>query len=195
MVWKMNANDLLERAVSGDREAFETLLRPHREGILNLAYRMSGNREDALEIGQEVILKVFKYLGRFRRDMNMKNWLYSITVNAARDHLRRRQSSFRVLDRPLDTGAGDDAANPETRYLNREIRSKIRECLEVLTPKEKSVFLLRDGEGYSIAETAAVLGFSSASVRTHLSRARKKIRDRFVRIYPMSGRGQSDEVS
>jgi len=70
----------------------------------------------------------------------------------------------------------DVSPNPEQQFLNKEIGSKIESCLRDLSPKEKTVFLLRDGDGFSVEETSRILRCSSLSVRTHLSRARKKIR-------------------
>ena len=78
-----------------------------------------------------------------------------------------------------------DAYNPEKKFLNQEIKEKIQSCLHILSPKERAVFLLRDGEGLSIKEASMVLGSSSISIRTHLSRARQKIRARFEKIYPV----------
>jgi RNA polymerase sigma-70 factor (ECF subfamily) len=79
----------------------------------------------------------------------------------------------------VDFSAGHD---PEKQLLNREIRAKIETCLKDLSPKEKATFLLRDGEGFSIQEASEILKCSSISIRTHLSRARKRIREQFEKI-------------
>ena len=77
----------------------------------------------------------------------------------------------------------NETSDIESYVINDEIKEKISVCLSVLTPKEKAIFLLRDNEGFSIKETAEILKSSSVSVRTHLSRARQKIRREFEKIY------------
>lgn len=78
----------------------------------------------------------------------------------------------------------DLSTDPEAQFLNKEVWEKVAYCLESLSPKERAVFLLRDGEGLSVKEAAGVLGASSMSVRTHLSRARQKLRGRLEKIFP-----------
>jgi RNA polymerase sigma-70 factor (ECF subfamily) len=104
-------------------------------------------------------------------------------MNSAYDYLRGKKKYKDLVEKqkslPVDTGL-----DPEKKLVNKEIKEKIETCLKTLSPKEKSVFLLRDGEGFSIKETSGILGCSSMSVRTHLSRARQKIRKQFEKIYP-----------
>jgi RNA polymerase sigma-70 factor (ECF subfamily) len=178
-----NEEELIEAALQGDEDAFEFLLYPYRNNMLNLSYRMVGNFEDAKEVCQEAILKIFKYMSGFKRDKSFKNWMYKIVVNASNDFLRkkRRQEDIFSMKRVL----ADNLSNsPETQFLDKEVREKIAYCLGDLSPKERAVFLLRDGEGLSVKETAGILGASSMSVRTHLSRARRKLRSRLEKIFP-----------
>jgi RNA polymerase sigma-70 factor (ECF subfamily) len=144
---------------------------------------MVGNLEDAKEISQEAIIKIFRYLNGYKKGKSFKNWMYKIVVNASNDFLRkkRKQEDIFAMKKVL---AEDLTINPETEFLNKEVREKITYCLEDLSPKEKAVFLLRDSEGLSIKEAAGILGVSSMSVRTHLSRARQKLRIRLEKIFP-----------
>ncbi|MGD2295652.1 MAG: RNA polymerase sigma factor [Candidatus Aminicenantes bacterium] len=172
--------ELIEEVLRGNHDSFEPLLTPYRQGMLNIAYRMSGNREEAKEICQEAVIKIFKYLRSYKRGRIFKNWIYKTVMNCSYDHLKKRRRFDRVIEEQksrVDTRA----FNPEKRFLNLELREKIRRCLRVLSPKEKAVFLLRDGEGLSVKETSRVLGSSSVSIRTHLSRARQKLRVEFER--------------
>lgn len=174
--------DLIAEVLRGNHESFEPLLRPYRQGMLNMAYRMTGDLEEAKEICQDAVIKIYKYLGSFKRGKKFKNWLFKTVVNCSYDHLKKRSRQDFVVEeqkKRLDF----ELYNPEKSFLNLEIKEKIEHCLGVLSPKEKAVFLLRDGEGMSIQETSQVLGSSSISVRTHLSRARQKIRMEFERCY------------
>ena len=174
-------NALAAEAAKGDPRAFGSLVRPYRRGMLNLAYRMTGNEEEAKEIIQEALIKSFRYLHRFDRKRSFKNWLYKITANASRDFLRKKIRHQTAVN---ESGwEVQEETTPESRFLNKEIKAKIDQCLQDLSPKEKLVYLLRERQGFSVKETAQITGASSASVRTHLSRARKKIKSRFVSIY------------
>jgi len=173
---------LIEDVLMGKHESFEPLLRPYRQGMLNMAYRMTGNLEEAKEVCQEAVFKVFRYLKTFKKGKSFKSWLYRVVMNSAYDRLRQEARHSNTAG-ASDTSFPDETHNPEKRYLELEIKEKIRASFRLLTPKEKSVFLLRDGEGMSIRETSEVLGCSSLSVRTHLSRARAKIRMEFARVY------------
>lgn len=185
--------ELIEAALQGDEEAFALLLYPYRNIMLTLSYRMTGNLEDAKEACQEAILKIFRYLNGYKKGKNFKNWMCKIVVNASNDQLRKKQKQEAIyaVKRVL---TDNRTANPETQFLNKEIGEKIAFCLEGLSPKEKSVFLLRDGEGLSVKETAAVLGASSMSVRTHLSRARQKLRGWLEKAFPEGSWREKNEL-
>jgi len=174
---------LVDKALGGDEDAFEQLLYPYRNGMLNIAYQMTGNTEEARDICQTAMIKIFKHLKRFRQGKNLKNWLYKIVKNVANDFYRKkkRDEGLKEEHKKMGVSAG---YSPEKDFLNREIREKIEACLKYLSPREKMVFLLRDAEGFSIKETAIVMGSSSQSVRTHLCRARRKLRLEFEKIYP-----------
>jgi len=174
-------DELVEDVLSGDHRAFELLLQPYRQGLLSMAYRMTGNLEEAKEVCQEALIKVYRYLRRFKKGRSFKSWIYRITVNSAYDSLRKKKKDEYLVEsqKKIDFSAGHD---PEKQLLNREIKAKIETCLQNLSPKEKATFLLRDGEGFSIQEASEILECSSISIRTHLSRARRKIREQFEKI-------------
>ncbi len=96
-------------------------------------------------------------------------------MNSAYDFLRKKKKAGDIIESQKML-AVDVNSGPEQQFLNKEIRAKIESCLRNLSPKEKAVFLLRDGDGFSVEETSRILKCSLLSVRTHLSRARKKIR-------------------
>lgn len=175
--------NLIRASLKGDEEAFERLLLPYKQRILTLAFRMTGNMEDSKEVSQEAVLRIFRYLHSYKSGRSFKNWLYKTVVNSSYDFLRRRGRQMDIIEKHKDPELASGRGTPEKRYLNTEIREKIKQCLAYLSPREKAIYLLRDAEGLSIRETCRVLGVSSSSVRTHLSRARRKIRIRFEEIY------------
>lgn len=180
-MWMKNDDELVGEILKGDQSSFELLLQPYRLGLLNMAYRMTGNREEAKEICQDALIKVYRYLHGFEKGKSFKSWVYKITMNSAYDFLRKKKKSEDIIERQKDMHFAT-SPNPEQQFLNREIRSKIESCLQNLSPKEKAVFLLRDGDGFTVEETSEILKCSSLSVRTHLSRARKKIRAQFDKV-------------
>lgn len=169
---------LIEEVLQGNHSSFEPLLQPYRQGFLTMAYRVTGNIEEAKEVCQEALLKIFKYLGSFKKGRSFKTWAYRIVINTSFDFLREKKKFEKVLEIQKKSFVFENS-DAEKRVWNREIREKIQNVLHILTPKEKAVFLLRDGEGLSVWEASKVLGCSQMSIRTHLSRARQKIRDHF----------------
>ncbi len=174
-------DELVDEVLRGNHSSFELLLHPYRQGLLNMAYRMTGNLEEAKEVCQETLIKAYRYLDKFKKGRSFKSWIYKITVNSAYDSLRKKKRFEDLVEsqKKIGLSAGQD---PEKQLLNTEIKAKIETCLQGLSPKEKATFLLRDGEGFSIEEASEILKCSSMSVRTHLSRARKKIREQFTKI-------------
>jgi RNA polymerase sigma-70 factor (ECF subfamily) len=181
----LREKELVERVLNGDVAAFEPLVLPYRKPLLGLAYRMTQNTEDAQEVAQEAFLRAFKYLRHFDVERSFKNWLTQILVHAARHYRNRRFREEQALrSDPVRETALTSAAGPENGHERRALKTRLMNCLEVLTPRERDVFLLRDIEDLTIQESAKALGCSAISVRVHLSSARKKIRDRIKAQYP-----------
>jgi len=172
--------------LAGKTEAFEPLVLPYRTSLFNIAYRMTGNMEDAKEAAQETLMKAFKYLKRFDPDRSFRNWFFGILVNEARSLRAERTNAPLSLetDAGAERGLAANSPAPGDACEARETRSRLMECLTSLTAREKETFLLRDIEQLSITEAATALGTSSISVRVNLSRARKKIRETILTKYP-----------
>lgn len=173
---------LVEEVLQGRHASFELLVKPYRTGFLNMAYRITGNIEEAREVCQEALLRMFRYLKAFRKGRSFKTWAYRILLNTSYDHLKERKKFDRAVESQKERVLFHDS-DQETRVFRREIAERIQGLLEVLTPKERAVFLLRDGEDFSVEETARTIGCSPLSVRTHLCRARKKIRKELERDF------------
>jgi RNA polymerase sigma-70 factor, ECF subfamily len=182
----LNTNDLLRRVQAGETDLFYELIRPWERAVFLSALGIVNNEADAEEVAQEAILKAFKNLAHFRGEAKFSTWLIQITINEARMKVRKRRSYlYDSLDEQLRTENGEYIPKefadwreiPLQALENKHLRIAIREALETLPEKYRSVFVLRDVQQLSIEETATLLGISIANVKTRLSRARLKMRD------------------
>lgn len=169
--------------LAGNTSAFEELINPYNRLIFNLIFRIIGDREEAKDIWQESLLKAFKYLPRFNPELNFRHWLLKIAVNLSRDFQRKKQRENLFWAQELGQAkeviqAGKSKLSvlaARNSFENKaNLKIDINRCLNLLSPREKEIFLLRDLEGLSIKETAKILGCSSISVRVNLVSARKK---------------------
>lgn len=174
--------ELVTMVLAGRTEAFEPLVTPYHRPLLALAYRLTRNREEALEVAQEAFLRAFRSLGRYDVSRSFRNWLFQIAANAARDRLRRSAREKATMEGAVH--GAPKPPNPEAGCERQEIRSELMDCLSDLSPREREVFVLRDIEELDIRETARALRCSSVSVRVNLSKARRKIRDAIRSRYP-----------
>ena len=158
---------ILTRERAGGR-VFEELVAAHERMVLRTAYRLLGRMEDAQDAAQEVFLRLFRNLGRMEGDP--KAWLYRVTVNVCNDHHRRRMP---VAE--LDEHRADPAPDPERAVTLDERKRLLMDGLATLRERERTCVVLRDIEGLSTAETAAILGVEEGTVRSHISTARVKL--------------------
>lgn len=178
--------DLITRVRSGDNEAFYELIRPHERSIFLTAFSILKNEADTEEVAQEAVLKAFKGLESFRGDARFSTWLLQITLNEARGRLRKyRPTRHESIDEPQTDEEGaytprdfaDWRPIPSQAIENKHLQKAIEHGLTSLGDKYREVFLLRDVEGLSTAETASILGVNEAIVKTRLLRARLMMRD------------------
>jgi len=186
---------LVERARTGDQQAFGELVRQYERKIYRLAMNITRNEEDAEDVLQEAFLKAYEHLDRFKGDSKFYTWIVRIAVNEALMKLRRRKGDRTVpLDEPLDTGEETMAReiavwedNPEQQYSKEEIQNILSEAVDSLKPDFRTVFTLRDIEEMSTEETAEVLGISVPAVKSRLLRARLALREKLTRQFKRKG--------
>jgi len=156
----------LPAIASKTEDGFERLVAAHQQMVQRVAYRLLGRLEDAQDAAQEVFLRLFRNLDRIGADP--KAWLYRVTVNVCNDHHRRR----RVV---IEMQVRDPEPDPE-RLLSIEERKRLLLAgLETLPERERTAIVLRDIEGLSTAEVAAILGVEEVTVRSHASSGRLKL--------------------
>jgi RNA polymerase sigma-70 factor (ECF subfamily) len=177
---------LVARARDGDRAAFDELVLRHEDRVYNMALRMLGNADDALDLAQEVFLSAYRALKAFESKSLFSTWLYRVTVNRCRDEMRRRATVKHTRPRPLGGPDPDDppadpparSASPEEAAASRESMGIVAAAVEALPEDAREVLVLRDVEGLAYEEIAAVLDVPVGTVRSRLFRARSLVRDR-----------------
>ena len=184
---------LIERVLNGDQECFYELVRPCERSIYVSAFLVLRNQADAEEVAQEAVLKAFRSLNQFRGGSKFSTWIIQITINEAR--MRRRKDRRELYESiEQDTGLDDSAAYiprdfadwrevPSEALERAEFREALMRSILRLPEKYREVFILRDVEHMSVAETAAALGIEEGNVRTRLMRARLMLRDELAPGY------------
>lgn len=178
----LDDKDLALALKAGDRSAFDEIVRRYQGRVYAAAYRITGNREDALDVAQESLLKAYRKIDSWQPTGSFVSWLLRLTTNRAIDHIRRRKRRRQErLDETFRTeseGAPMEPSVADTEDVvhANEIDARIRASLVVLSPMQRTVFVLRHFEGFSLAEIADELKCTVGSVKVHLFRAMKKLR-------------------
>lgn len=174
--------EIIRRVQSGDTEAYEALVTEYQKNVYNLALRMTGNPEDAADMSQEAFIKAYSSLALFRGDSKFSVWLYRIVSNVCLDHLRR-QSRRQTLSLSVEDDEGDEAQidipdlsqSPEELLERQLTREAVRRGLDSLPPAQRQILLLREIQGLSYEEISAALNIDEGTVKSRISRARKKL--------------------
>ena len=181
----MTEHELVQAARSGDQGAFETLVKANQAMAYQLAYRMTGNPEDAADLTQEAFLNAWRGLSAFDGRSSFSTWLYRLTSNACIDFLRREKRRI-SLSMTLEGGEDEEdrqAQLPDRRYSpERELEKKeagamLRRGLASLAPDYREILILRELQGLSYAEIAQTLELEEGTVKSRLARARLALRE------------------
>ena len=174
----MDEAELIGAARSGDRQAFDELVRRTFVDTFTLARRLTGNEEDARDVVQEAYLRAWRGIGRFRGEAAFSTWMYRITANTASTHLHRRR---RQRTEPFAEGFEPADARAEEQVSQSaesgEALGRISAALDELPGKLRSVVVLKDVYGLSHEEIADELGITVSAAKVRLHRARRKLRD------------------
>ena len=170
---------VIERVLSGDGQAFEALVKANEKGVYNLALRMLGNAQDALDASQEAFFRAYRSLDAFRGDSKFSVWLYRITGNVCLDMLRRAgrrpESSLTVDDEGGEMAVPDESGDPQRALERTELRAAVRQGLMTLEPAFRQALILRDLNGLTYDEIARVTGLEAGTVKSRIFRARRKL--------------------
>jgi RNA polymerase sigma-70 factor, ECF subfamily len=165
--------ELVERARTGDQDAFRALYDRNVDRIYRLAYRMAGEDDMARDFTQDAFLRAWERLDQFRGEAAFSTWLHSIAVSVALNGLRK-VDRHRKRERPLEDAAHVAPAAPG---LEPDARERLREAVDALPEIYRTVFLMHDLEGFSHGEIAEALGTAEGTSKARLFRARAKLRE------------------
>lgn len=159
---------------------FSELLERQQRPLLSLALRLVGNWEDAKDLAQTAFVRLWQHRQRLEAGRDAAHYLHRVLVNLCIDHLRRRGQHEPPLafDETLFVQAD---SNPQRQLEDSETQNRLWQCLNALPPKQKATLILREVEGYSVAETAEILSCSQNSVLGNLHLARKKVKEKMQR--------------
>ena len=181
----------IQACLDGQREAFGHLVAKYQERVYNLAFRLSGNREDALDLCQEVFLKAYRNLEGFRGVSSFFTWIYRIAVNTALS--RRRYVAARPgpaqlgaerESRPMPPPAEEKAPDPADQAARKDVIRLVEQAIAGLDEEYRAMIVLRDIEGRNYNEIAEILDCPPGTVKSRLHRARRKLRDMLVDVLP-----------
>lgn len=173
---------------TGRQEAFDELMKRYKHKIYAYLLRSVRNYEDAEELTLEVFVKVYRALSKWRPEARFSTWLYKIAKNLSIDHHRAksRRFTYSLDDEELsfnEPAAVDLRSNPEWQLEENDRNRIIREAVDALSPKQKETFMLYRYEGLQIREIAEVLGMAEGTVKIHLHRAMKKLRNALLPLW------------
>jgi len=184
---------LIREAQQGNTAAFEELVRQYDRAVLRLAVHLTGSQEDGQDIYQEVFLRAYINLARFRFECSFYTWIYRIVTNLCLDHLRKKNSrgldvtttvspdgqEGEVLNRMPDHRPG---ASPERSLVGRELRRCILRALGRLSPRERMIFELKHYHGLRLRTVAGILNTTEGTIKNTLYRATQKLRTQLAEV-------------
>ncbi|OGS44662.1 MAG: hypothetical protein A2539_06850 [Elusimicrobia bacterium RIFOXYD2_FULL_34_15] len=179
----MEEKDLIAKAKSGDIYSFEQLISRYQKSVYNIIYNMIGNEEEANDISQEVFIKVFKSLTKFRGESSFSTWLYSIAKNIFINESKRYYNKKKSIETSLDDNENlkllniSDGYNVVEEFEIRELQEKVRQAIQQLPEEFIFVVILYYLEGFSYEEIAKIMDSSIGTVKSRLSRGKEHLKE------------------
>ncbi len=174
---------LVERFQEGDKTAFDELVRKYQKKIYELAYHFTHNVDDALDLSQEIFIRVFKSLGDFKQKSSFQTWLYRISQNLCIDYTRRKKVCFQTVALTECMYSKEYIfsnvafASPSKLVEAKELGSEITKAIDMLPSRMKSAFILRYYEDLDLKSIAEILGCRVGTVKSHLSHGRRRLKN------------------
>lgn len=183
---------LIERCAAGDQSACAELVSGHERMVFQLALHLLGDRDEAMDLSQEVFFNVFRTIRNFRGQSALKTWIYRIVINQARNRQRfwrRRHRADQVsLDQHVaahgDLPQPGDDASPDRAFARKQLAQRLWSALDELPFDQRSVVVLREVDGLSYDEIAFSLGVAVGTVKSRLTRARQTLRRQLQEVRP-----------
>ncbi len=180
--------DLVSRSREGDLDSFERLVNKHQKRMLNVAFRMIGDYDEACETVQDAFISAYKNIKNFRGQAKFTTWLTAITLNHSRNRLKQMRSASKhkvfSLNDPAQADDGEmmlEAPSKEPSALDllekHDVQGRVQDCIKTLEPEYREVIILRDLQDFSYAEISGMLKMREGTVKSRLFRAREAIKD------------------
>ena len=182
---------LLQRATDGDRDAWRDLFVTHRDVAHAVAFRITSNRDDAMDVVQDSFIKAFERLGDFRKSSGFRTWLLRIVHNASLDLLRSKRVRYAVSLDGTDDQPGAAAVIPDTSAAatcaatDESTLARLQDAIAALPTAQQSVFALYACGELTYGEIAAVVGIPIGTVMSRIHHARKQLQELLVDIAPL----------
>lgn len=176
-------SQLFERVLSGDRRAFESLVRKHERRVFRVTLAVLGNAEDAEEAMQDAFVKAYRHIAQFRGDSRFTTWLTRIAVNEALQKRKARKNALSLDEVPeaevrvFPRRSYQWHDDPEKLYGKKELRKMVEDAIQSLPSIYRETFVLRDVEGLRAEEAAEILGLTLPAIKSRLLRARMLVRE------------------
>ncbi|WP_236904913.1 RNA polymerase sigma factor [Clostridium formicaceticum] len=173
---------LIEKAKKGDVESFELLIGAYQKKAFNIAYRILGNLEDANDMTQEALVKVYRSIHNFKGNSSFSTWLYSIVNNVCIDFIRKnKKTKLLYIDGQQEEGAytkelPDEMNTPECLFEKNEVKKMIHDAINQLNYEQRKIIVLRDIQGFSYQEIAEILDISVGTVKSRINRGRNHLK-------------------
>lgn len=180
----MDEKKLIELSKNGDTHAFELLIEPYQKKIINIAYGMLSNTQDAYDAAQEALIKAYTSIEGFNMQSSFSTWIHRIILNVCKDELRRRKRktaediSLYITDSDGETverQIEDKNANPHLELIKNERNRILKEAIDQLPQDYREVIILREISGLNYEQIANTLNCSLSAVKSRITRARKKL--------------------
>jgi RNA polymerase sigma-70 factor (ECF subfamily) len=180
----MQIQHLIDRSKNGDMQAFGLLVAEYQSLVFRLAFRLLGDENEAEDLTQEVFIKIWLRIKRYKPEYQFSTWVYKITVNLCYDCLRaaerNRQKKIRLSECPNVDWISSE--NIEKMLVNKELSELILRYTDSLSPKQKLLFTLCDIEGLENDEIQNITGLSAGKIKSNLYLARKSIKEKLNAI-------------
>jgi len=192
----MTAGEDIEYVVlcqKGDMEAFEVLVERHQRKMLNIAYRMMGDYDEACDVTQEAFLSAYRNMKKFKAEAKFSTWLYRIVINYSKNRLKQLRNIAKregvsindsgeiKIEGALCQSSANDT-NPGAQMEKREREAQVQKCITSLDEEYREVLVLRDIQGLSYEEIKDILKIPEGTVKSRLSRARNALKDCLIKV-------------
>lgn len=187
----LDESAIIQRCVDGDDTAFDLIVSRYQDMVYNLALRLLGSREEALDLSQEVFFQIYRKLSSFRQDSSLRTWIYRIAINRAKNRQRwwrRRELEMTavaveevdrdnswVLSAAIKT---NDREAPDEALQRKELGDILHEAIAALPFDQRTILLLKEIDGLSYEDIAGTLNLALGTVKSRLARARRALRDK-----------------